>query len=247
MKTNKLSIIYEPKGAAREYADLALNIYSGCSHGCRYCYAPAALRKKKEVYFSNPSPRDNILRKVKHDAALLSEHESIPEVLLSFIGDPYQPAENSLGLTRSVIEILIENQIPFTILTKGDPRRDFDIFAGYEKARIGITMTFIYAEDHAEWEPYATSFQDRFNVLKEANSKGISTWVSLEPVIDPAQALTIIGMCNQYVDMWKIGKLNHNSDVASRVDWKTFVTDAAKTLDCLNARYEFKRSLQDYL
>ena len=28
--------IYEPKGKAREYADLALNIYTGCPNGCEY-------------------------------------------------------------------------------------------------------------------------------------------------------------------------------------------------------------------
>ena len=27
------SVIYEPKGRAREYAALAANLYSGCQHG----------------------------------------------------------------------------------------------------------------------------------------------------------------------------------------------------------------------
>lgn len=31
--------IYEPRGAAREYAELALNVYEGCTHQCAYCYA----------------------------------------------------------------------------------------------------------------------------------------------------------------------------------------------------------------
>ena len=33
-----MSLIYEPKGKAREYSPLALNVYSGgCDHACRYC------------------------------------------------------------------------------------------------------------------------------------------------------------------------------------------------------------------
>ena len=33
--------IYEPRGAAKEYGDLALNIYTGCPHRCFYCFAPS--------------------------------------------------------------------------------------------------------------------------------------------------------------------------------------------------------------
>ena len=34
-----MNVIYEPKGRAREYSELACNLYRGCTHGCRYCYA----------------------------------------------------------------------------------------------------------------------------------------------------------------------------------------------------------------
>lgn len=42
--------IYEPRGAAREYAELALNVYEGCTHGCAYCYAPAVMRKTRDDF-----------------------------------------------------------------------------------------------------------------------------------------------------------------------------------------------------
>ena len=29
--------IYAPEGAAGEYCELAMNIYTGCNHGCTYC------------------------------------------------------------------------------------------------------------------------------------------------------------------------------------------------------------------
>jgi DNA repair photolyase len=43
MTLPKTYIIYEPKGPAKEYADLALNIYCGCLHRCRYCFGPGVL------------------------------------------------------------------------------------------------------------------------------------------------------------------------------------------------------------
>ena len=41
-----MGIIYEPSGKAREYAQLAANLYEGCDHRCTYCFGPKALRKK---------------------------------------------------------------------------------------------------------------------------------------------------------------------------------------------------------
>jgi len=37
---------------------------------------------------------------------------------------------------------------------------------------------------------------------------GIKTWVSLEPVIDPEQAIELIRLLHPYVGHWKAGKIN---------------------------------------
>ena len=54
-----MCIIYEPRGKAKEYSKLAANLYKGCSHGCTYCYAPAATFTKPEQFVRNISPRKN--------------------------------------------------------------------------------------------------------------------------------------------------------------------------------------------
>ena len=56
---------YEPKGAAREYAPLALNLYNGCSHGCTYCYAPACVHRSREDFRTNVTPRKGIIEALK--------------------------------------------------------------------------------------------------------------------------------------------------------------------------------------
>jgi len=43
--------IYKPKGAAAEYGDYAVNIYTGCPHRCFYCYASHVLHRVQQTFF----------------------------------------------------------------------------------------------------------------------------------------------------------------------------------------------------
>ncbi|MGA2404868.1 MAG: radical SAM protein [Syntrophobacteraceae bacterium] len=172
----KLKIVYEPKGEAREYAPLAANLRVGCEHGCRYCYGPLAFRKKRDSFHSNPSVRQHALEMLEHDAGILRGDDR--EILLSFATDPYSPEELTTGLTRQAIEILIDNGLRFTVLTKGGTRasRDFDLLDKYEKCSFGTTLVFASQQDADYWEPRAASIADRIETLKTAHQRGIRTW-----------------------------------------------------------------------
>ena len=61
----KLDVVYVPKGAALEYAPLAVNLYTGCSHGCKYCFAPACLHVTREE-FSVPVARKGATPRGRH-------------------------------------------------------------------------------------------------------------------------------------------------------------------------------------
>lgn len=242
-----MKIISEPKGKAREFAELSLNIYKGCSHGCTYCYIPTMPWVDREEYYSSANPKDNVLSKLKSDIRSLKKkyNGNVPEILMSFQGDVYQPAEMDLGLTREAIKLLIENDLPFTILTKGGTRalRDFDLLEWYPKARFGTTLVFHNQEDADAWEPNAASIDDRLEAIKQAHDRGIKTWVSMEPVIDPEQALALILGLHPKVSHWKVGKINYNKEVESKVDWIAFREDAKALLDSLGADYYLKDSL----
>ena len=59
-----MPVIYEPKGAAKEYSHLAINLYHGCRFACKYCYAPAIARKNLADWSANPYPKKDILKSI---------------------------------------------------------------------------------------------------------------------------------------------------------------------------------------
>jgi len=42
-------LVYGPKpdGPSGEYAPIALNLYRGCGHKCRYCYVPPVVKMSR--------------------------------------------------------------------------------------------------------------------------------------------------------------------------------------------------------
>ncbi len=71
-----MSVVYEPKGMAWEYAALAANLYRGCSHACRFCYAPSVLRKSGtsvEAFRTDVQPRPDIIEQFARDCRKLAE------------------------------------------------------------------------------------------------------------------------------------------------------------------------------
>ena len=206
-----MSIIYETKGRAREYFELAANLYSGCAHGCVYCYG-AHITKKTPGEFGRPQARDGVIKQLQKDAARLPLNE-VRHILLSFMTDPYQPLEEELRLTRRAIGILHAEALSVAILTKAPTlaTRDFDLLT--DKDLFGTTLTFLDPKLSRKWEPRADLPGNRIRALEEAHNRGIPTFVSLEPVIYQADTLALIEETAGFVDQFKVGKLNYYSQL----------------------------------
>lgn len=236
-----MGAIYEPRGKAREYSPLALNLYAGCAHGCEYCFAPAATFKKREV-FARPRARVGIIKQVQKDAVRL--HGDPRQVLLSFTTDPYQPIEAEEGLTRQALKILKENNISATILTKGGLRatKDFDILANMPGSEFAVTLTTDNEEESRRWEPGAALPSERIKSLKLAKGAELRTWISFEPVINPDAVFRMIEQTYTFVDFYKVGKLNYHP-FAKEIDWKKFGLSVIQKLKDFECDYLIKKDL----
>jgi len=225
----KGSLIYEPKGRAREYAALACNIYKGCDHRCIYCYAPSATHKSASD-FAASSTRNDFLAKLEKEARKFSGVTG--RILLCFTCDPYQHLDVRSGHTREAIRILKRHGFDVEVLTKGGRRalRDLDLFTAADA--FATTLTLLDDDTSLEWEPNAAPPSDRIATIQEFHAAGIPTWVSLEPVLDPEVALEIIHQTCGFVDLYKVGKLNYHRR-ANEINWQRFVHDAIRALDDL--------------
>jgi DNA repair photolyase len=243
----RTSIIYESRGKAREYCELAANLYRGCSHGCTYCYAPATIRVSRDN-FCKPRVRDGVLIKFERDAGILEQAGEKRTILLSFTTDPYQPIDVREHLTREAIKILHNHNLKVSILTKGGKRseRDFDLLAKHpELSEYGATLVFTDVNYQKEIEKGAASTEERIAFLKRAHDIGIFTFVSLEPVWIPEQSLELIDLTHKFVDFYKIGKLNYDPQ-QKKVDWSKFKKELIEKLDGYGKKYYIKKSLQVY-
>ena len=249
-------MIYETKGRAREYFELAANLYTGCEHACVYCYGADVMRKDPKEFFGRAVPRARLDKgdwyRFQREAERMNARGDDRHVLLSFVTDPYQPAEKEFGLTRRAIEELHRYGIPVAILTKGGffATRDFDLLGPADL--FGTTLTFQDPKLSAAWEPGAASPSMRIKSLEDAKVRGIGTWVSCEPVIDQSETLALIDATWHFVDVFKVGTLNYSRKlppglVPPPIDWKKFAVEVVNKLNGLHANYYIKKDLARYL
>ena len=216
--------IYEPKGAAKEYGDLAINIYTGCPHRCYYCFAPSVLRCDREQFHSHVEPRKNIVEEVRRQ--LDREYITGKLIHLCFTCDPYPTGYDSTA-TREIIKLLKDSGNHVQILTKGVGRGDFDLL------------------DNEDWygitEDGTGENKERWRGLAEAHRLGIKTWISFEPVVNEDKFFSRLHNLAPFADRVKIGKLNY---YPSDINWAEFGRKAEKLCQDMGLNYYIKDSLR---
>ena len=238
-----MNIIYEPKGAAKEYCDLALNVYTGCTNGCYYCYAPAVLHKHREDFHAAAILRPAVTpERVAYEIS--NHHFEGRTIQLCFTCDPY-PANTDTTPTREIVRAIKKAGANVQILTKNPTAalRDLDLLTPDDS--FGTTLTAFGADSSIQWEPNAELPSARLGALLSAHTAGIKTWVSFEPVVDANDTanLLYIVIQNQLADVVKIGKMNY-AETAKPIDWAEFGRDAEKMCKAGGQAYCIKDGLR---
>jgi DNA repair photolyase len=169
--------------------DASINPYRGCSHACVYCFA-----RPSHAYLGLSPGLDFETRLFyKADAVRLLEAELsgaryvCKPIALGINTDGYQPLERSLGVTRSILEVLARCRHPVSLITKSALiLRDLDLLT--DLARDGLvsaslSITSLSNDIKRTLEPRTASPQARLRVIEALARAGVPVGVMVAPVI----------------------------------------------------------------
>lgn len=229
--------LYTPKGAAREYAAVGCNFYTGCPHNCDYCYlkrgAPSKQLGGTEVKlkkcFKNDAHALSILEK-ELDANL--EYLKTVGIFLSFTTDPLIAETRSLTF-ETIFRCVTIRDIPVMVLTKDASFIDdagFIRFLGSisedERRFVAFGFTLTGRDD---MEPGASRNCDRIDAMRRLKDLGFITWASIEPIIDFDSSLRVIKDSLRFCNHYKIGlRSGVKKDYYNDEDLRQFIWNVNK-------------------
>src|SRR5918993_373770 len=167
----------------------SINPYSGCEHGCSYCFA------RPSHGYRNLSPGIDFETRIfaKPNAAeLLRAELSRPgykceEIMIGVNTDAYQPIEREWKITRSIIEVCSEFNQPIGLITKNATiERDIDLIAPMAQKRLAAVTISCNNLDHEiarRLEPRCAAPTRRLQVMRRLSDAGIPVCVLVAPVI----------------------------------------------------------------
>ncbi|MCZ6643757.1 MAG: PA0069 family radical SAM protein [Gammaproteobacteria bacterium] len=167
----------------------SINPYKGCEHGCVYCFArpthayldlSPGLDFETKIFFKT-HVRERL-------CAEIGKKSYLPQTIaMGTNTDPYQPAEKKLGVTREILETLLEYRHPVSIVTKGQLiLRDVDLLselAAKGLVSVMVSVTTLSNELKTKMEPRTASPAARLRVIQELNRVGVPVGAMFAPVI----------------------------------------------------------------
>jgi DNA repair photolyase len=159
----------------------SFNCYTGCEHGCVYCYARFMQR-----FHAHQEPW----------GAFVDVKRNAPEVLAGQIRrlrpgsvftcsacDGWQRVEEHYRLTRRCCRLLLAAGFRLEILTKSElVLRDLDVLEAGD-VLLGVTITTPDESQARLWEPRASPVAARLGILREAKAAGLATVVMFGPLL----------------------------------------------------------------
>jgi len=161
----------------------SLSAYTGCNHGCLYCYASSYIRN-----FSQPREKKDFLKRLEKEIIKIPKGSLVS---MANSSDPYLPLEKKLNLTQSALRIIGKYDLSLNIVTKSSLiLKDFEILKKLQKIVVTISLTTLNEELARKLEPNSSLPQDKLEAIKKL-SQHLPVAIRLDPLIYPLNTETI--------------------------------------------------------
>jgi len=156
-------------------AKMSLNPYTGCPHGCIYCYASSYIPRFQEC-----RPKVDLLKRLEKDLAKI---EPGTFVAMSNSSDPYPSMERELKLSRGCLQMLKKKDCRVQVVTKSDlVAEDADLLASM-KATVAVTVTTLKDSICRKLEPGAALPGKRLDAMRILADRGVPVSARIDPII----------------------------------------------------------------
>ncbi len=167
----------------------SMNPFQGCEHGCIYCYA-----RNTHHYWGYSAGTDfeqKVMIKANAPELLAKElsraNWKVEPIMLSGNTDCYQPAERKFGITRKLLQVLLDFRHPVGIITKNALiLRDLDILKelnAMDLVHVNISFTTMEEDLRRVLEPRTSSVNAKLKTIETLSKAGIPVNVMMAPVI----------------------------------------------------------------
>ena len=177
--------LYKIKGQRLPF-EYDLNVFRGCGHGCKYCYALYSHDYlEEENFYDTLYYKENIVEVLRKELQAPSWKNKV--INFGGVTDSYQPLEGKVKLMPELLKLMIEFKNPISISTKSSLiLRDIDLIrelAEVTSVNIALTITCMDESIRKVIEPDATPSLNRFQALNELSTTKASRGVHLMPII----------------------------------------------------------------
>ena len=190
--------------------DFVINPYTGCGHGCVYCYADFMGRftKHREKWGKFVDVKVNAPEKLVEE--LNKINLSGKRVLIGSVTDPYQIVEKKYKITRKILRVLKYLDTSIDILTKSNlVLRDIALLKKIKNVSVGISMSVLDSRTARLIEPFSPSPRRRITALKKLHKSGIRTYLFHSPILPYlSETDKIIETAKDFVDFFMFENLN---------------------------------------
>lgn len=163
-----------------------LNIYRGCQHGCKYCYAMYSHEYLgSDKFFQNIYVKTNIVDELEKQ--LMSPGWKREVINIGGVTDSYQPAEKKYQLMPQILRLFIKYKTSAIISIKSSlVLRDYDLIDQLSRItyiNIAETITTVDESIREKIEPGSSNTMERFNVLRQFRQINASLGLHVMPII----------------------------------------------------------------